>query len=79
MGMFDTITFNCPNCREPLEAQSKGGDCILNTYDHTAVPLDVATDANRHSPIECDCGSKWKFREVSQEVCLIIERYSKDG
>jgi hypothetical protein len=62
MGMFDSIYFNC-TCGEELEAQSKSGDCCLNCYPNTSVPISVAIDANRHSPYKCKCGKEWEFDE----------------
>lgn len=65
MGMFDRINFKC-ECGNEIEAQSKSGPCLLDSYDHTAVPDDVAQDANRHAPFTCDkCGSRYQFSEES--------------
>lgn len=61
MGCYETITFNCPNCGEELNAQSKSGPCQLDVYKHDSVPMSVAVDANRHAPFECVCGKKWAF------------------
>lgn len=57
MGMFDTILARCPECGEVNEFQSKGGECFLEQYDLSNCPEDVLSDANRHSPQECDCGA----------------------
>jgi hypothetical protein len=61
MGCYETILFKCPACGAQLEAQSKSGPCLLETFQHTSVPIDVAQDANRHAPFECECGKKWMF------------------
>jgi transcription elongation factor Elf1 len=61
MGCYETITFKCPSCGAELSAQSKGGPCAMGMYSHDSVPLDVATDANRHAPYICDCGKSWMF------------------
>ena len=84
MGMFDSIKFNCPNCGEELEAQSKSGACILGVYPPTEVPLDVAYDANRHAPIECDkCHKKWYFDTTviprAEPVNLPIREYNGEN
>lgn len=77
MGCYDTIYFNCPECGEGIEAQSKSGDCLLDTYHHTEVPIDVAQDCNRHAPFECsNCKKHWKFKDspTVQNVDLEIEK-----
>ena len=82
MGMFDTITFSCPDCGTEMSGQSKSGDCILDTYHHTSVPIDVALDANRHAPFECECGSSWYFDNVPRvpEKCsLTIKKGDEDN
>jgi hypothetical protein len=68
MGMFDTITFRCPNCDAELSAQSKSGECLLNSYDRHAVPLSVAYDCNRHTPILCDCGKSYSFGFTAVDI-----------
>lgn len=32
MGMFDSVYVTCRNCKEPVELQSKAGDCRLIDY-----------------------------------------------
>ena len=46
MGLFDIIFVKCPNCRETLEFQSKGGDCSLTRYTEKNVPWDVILSIN---------------------------------
>ena len=76
MGLFDTIVFNCPDCGEEIGAQSKGGACLMDTYDSKDVPIDVAQDCNRHAPFDCKCGASWEFANVfpKQNISLIISR-----
>ena len=77
MGCYDTIYFNCADCGEEICAQSKSGDCCLGEYPSREVPVEVAKDANRHSPFECpNCGAYWEFEGVrpSEHVSLIIKR-----
>jgi hypothetical protein len=71
MGLFDTIYFQCPDCGRDLDAQSKSGPCCLYYFKYDSVPEDVAMDANRHAPFECECGSKWEFINVPKKVKLI--------
>jgi len=57
MGMYDSIIVKCPRCGVKHEFQSKSGKCTLGVYSLKNCPNDVLTDANRHSPYECKCGS----------------------
>ena len=75
MGCYDNISFNCTECGKEMSAQSKGGDCSFRTFDHKAVPLDVAMDCNRHSPYECECGAIFEFQDVSEmRLYLYLKR-----
>lgn len=78
MGVYDCITFNCPDCGATYVAQSKSGDCVLASYDFTSVPVSVAYDANRHAPFECECGAVWVFGNIpdfsEQRVELSLEK-----
>lgn len=67
MGMFDSIWITCSDCGEKVEAQSKSGDCLLNSYTPDSVPADVAIDANRHAPYTCKCGARYKFYDKNEE------------
>ena len=44
MGMFDSIEFVCPWCKETTKVQSKVGECMLNTYSSHSVPIGIAAD-----------------------------------
>ena len=46
MGMFDRVFLKCPNCKEILEFQSKGGECVLEKYKENDVPWEVALPIN---------------------------------
>ncbi len=75
MGLYDTIEFPCPVCGKIIYAQSKGGECILDSYEHTSVSVAVAQDANRHSPYEC-CGKFWALGNIpdlpNERISLVI-------
>jgi len=78
MGCYDMIRTKCPVCGRTLTAQSKSGGCTLREYDFTEVPVSVASDANRHAPFECECGSKWIFGNIPTEevyVCLSLLKF----
>lgn len=70
MGMFDSIWAKCPNCGEENEFQTKSGECKLGQYDLENCPEDELADANRHSPIRCDCGDLLKIDTVHRKVVV---------
>jgi len=58
MGCYDTIVIECPHCGNLYYAQSKSGDCLLETYFFPYVQKDVLLDINRHTPFVCEkCGT----------------------
>lgn len=60
MGMFDMVLVPCPKCGRKSEFQSKGGECILATYELNEAPQDVLSDVNRHAPNTCEkCGAEF--------------------
>ena len=68
MGMYDTIWVNCPNCGEEIGFQSKSGDCVLGNYTLIDAPDNVMANANRHSPLDCDCGAKLEIDIINRTV-----------
>lgn len=73
MGMFDSVMLACPECGTRNEFQSKGGECLLNTYDETNAPTDVLTDVNRHSPTKCSkCGTLYEAQVTFNPVVRVI-------
>lgn len=56
MGLYDSIYAKCPNCGEEIEFQTKSGDCLMGSYTIENCPDIALANANRHAPIECDCG-----------------------
>lgn len=69
--MFDSVWFKCPNCVRPMEAQSKGGDCQLDSYQPEKVPYDVARGAHIHNP--CKCGKAYKIKELVEPAYVELE------
>ena len=58
MGVYDIVFVPCPRCGDRVEAQSKGGDCILARYRLEDAPDDVLSNVNRHAPFVCEnCGT----------------------
>jgi phage FluMu protein Com len=64
MGMFDRILLECPNCKETLEFQSKGGECLLIEYNKGNIPWEVSLPIN---------GEIVKCPKCSKNIKLIIE------
>jgi hypothetical protein len=71
MGMFDSIIVSCPKCGQEHEFQSKGGDCLLDVYNLDNSPDDVLSNANRHSPVKCDCGVLLEIDIENRKVIII--------
>ena len=60
MGCYDTVMVPCPHCGTRAGFQSKGGHCLLKSYNLEDAPPDVLSDVNRHSPVICErCGSQF--------------------
>lgn len=57
MGVYSTINIPCPKCGQLYPAQSKSGECNMETYKFPDVPFNVLSDINRHAPFKCDCGA----------------------
>jgi len=77
MGMFDEVRLKCPACQKEYRAQSKGGECILATYDFPGdgdneAPLDVMTDINRHAPFSCECGAIFEVKLVTEPRFQVV-------
>lgn len=71
--MFDSVMLACPECGTRNEFQSKGGECLLDTYDETNAPADVLTDVNRHSPVKCSkCGTPYEAEVTFHPVVKVL-------
>ena len=72
MGLFDSVTVPCPDCGTYNDFQSKGGDCMMDTYTLEDVPADVLLDVNRH-PVSCrSCGTPYHVRaEITVKTEII--------
>jgi len=63
--MFDEVLLSCPECGAENIAQSKGGDCLLTTYNFENAPaavLGYLVDDGYFVCEECDT----KFKVVSK-------------
>jgi len=55
MGMFDRVWADCPECGEPVEFQSKVGNCCLDSHSSDHVPVEIANDLDG-DVMMCNCG-----------------------
>ena len=59
MGMFDSVWVPCPNCEKRNEFQSKGGECILESFTLESAPPRVLLDLHPNA-LTCDyCGQRY--------------------
>ncbi len=73
MGCYDTVHFRCPVCDEPLEFQTKAGDCELSEYRSHSVPLAIA-DCMSEATVSCTaCVAKIRFRVNQRRVPVFPE------
>lgn len=76
MGCYDTVLVPCPKCGEKAEFQSKGGDCLLRTFELSDCPPDVMLDVNRHAPCQCPkCSTYFKVDykiQVTEAKSVIV-------
>ena len=42
MGLYDTVTFECPKCQALIHRQSKAGACKLHEHGQSHVPSAIA-------------------------------------
>jgi DNA-directed RNA polymerase subunit RPC12/RpoP len=77
MGMFDTITIECPNCHFRKSVQSKAGPCMMMIYTKENAPVEVLLDISRES-IKCDeCGEKFRLKfEYRTKIELVGDEES---
>jgi len=72
MGMFDSVYFKC-DCGEPIEEQSKSGECCLRKYSRESVPLSIAGDMIDEEVICTKCGAEYTIRcNQSKRVSLYL-------
>lgn len=58
MGLYDTVTIKCPNCKHINLEQSKSGPCLLKTYSLQDAPVAVIEDLLSRNTFYCtneDC------------------------
>lgn len=77
MGVFDTIKFNCPDCKRSIEVQVKDCLAMFNTYSNMSVPIRLVSDPIGEK-IKCSCGKRFTVgcSYETLPLFLIPEDYS---
>lgn len=66
MGMFDSVIVKCPNCKHPVEFQSKAGECILDRFPDYSVPVEIAYDIDGESTMCEECSAEVTIRVLNK-------------
>lgn len=73
MGMYDTVSLECPDCGHVDEHQTKWGPCRLGEYDIHNAPLDAMEDFVQN-PVYCSsCGCEYKVFVVRRPEYKVIK------
>lgn len=64
MGCFDSVWVACRGCGNPIEFQSKAGECGLLSYSVDDAPLGILADIDGDSEACLKCGRVARFRIV---------------
>lgn len=59
MGMFDTVVFRCPRCDQPIEEQTKAGECCLHHHPSDNVPPEIAKSLLGDTVHCSGCNHSW--------------------
>lgn len=79
MGLYDTVTFRCPNCGARLSEHSKAGECNLLPHDSGSVPLAVAADLEGYDVVCRPCSSEWVIKlDAPSTVRLYLDSRESD-
>lgn len=71
MGMFDTVTFECPACHAFIHEQSKAGECLLREYSQHKVPVAIAAQLYGDEVVCPDCGKRYEIdAEIPPMQCI---------
>jgi hypothetical protein len=57
MGMFDSVYVECPKCQQPVEIQSKAGECFCNSYKLDNAPNEILCDIMNEPEYCRSCGN----------------------
>jgi transposase-like protein len=73
MGSFDEVILSCPECGKETIAQSKGGDCTLETFYFENAPASVLGYLVDDGTYQCaKCGTTFKV-ESKYEIVKVAE------
>lgn len=64
MGVFDSIYFDCPGCKDSIEVQSKAAENgpSMRTFSSNEVPKAIAVDIDEDTVICESCARQWKVK-----------------
>ena len=72
MGMFDSLIVKCPECKSPVEFQSKAGECMLAEYSVNNVPDEIALDL-KDEVSQCEnCGYSCRLNVQVIKMITVI-------
>jgi len=72
VGLFDIISFPCPQCGEKLVLQSEAADCpYLQYYTFDDAPPAVIGDLDGREGV-CNCGSEYRIKV--HQVTEVLKR-----
>lgn len=74
MGMFDSVYARCPRCNEPVEFQSKAGECRLAGYNPNSVPMAIALDLDDSSESCPKCSYEVTLHMPMRidKICMVV-------
>ncbi len=75
MGLYDSVSVQCPECGKPTFFQSKGSEfAACRSFPLTKCPIDVLSNINRHSPHRCGkCGCYFAVDERTRKPIKAAE------
>jgi hypothetical protein len=77
MGMFDIVTFECPECGEAHSLQITSGPCNMNEYCLTTVPTKAVPELLNEYHY-CTCGERIKLELYTPpKLVAVVESYIK--
>lgn len=75
MGMFDYVQYECPDCGNYLEGQTKAGRKILATYHaDPKLPLRIAADQHGETIWCNNCNREYEIRATKKNVKMKLVR-----
>lgn len=73
MGLFDSVYEGCPTCGQPIEFQSKEGECYMHSYTLESAPTEVLRDV-LNDPQYCrHCGNWAALYDPQFPPNIIVE------